>query len=93
MNIKLRNDYVLVELPQKVKEEKTQGGIYVPAMANVPGPTKQAVGFIEAVGPSCVDLKRNMRVMYPVHAGLKHTEAGKEYVLLKADEVIGILDD
>lgn len=94
MNLKPRHNYVVLQLPAKSPaEEKTKGGIIMPSGAGIPGPARQAVAVIKSVGPECQELKPKMKVMYPVHAGLKHTEAAVDYVLLLEHEVIGIVEE
>ena len=90
--IKPRNNYVLVELPAKMEEQKTKGGLILPTMATTVGPGVQGHGVIKALGPDCKELKIKMTVMYPVHAGLKHMEQGKEYVILMEHEVMAIVE-
>jgi len=91
--IKPLRDRVLVErLPH---EEKTEGGLYIPEAAK----EKTQTGKVIAVGDGKltddgrsipVAVKAGDTVFFGKYAG---TEAGKEYVILREDEILGVVTE
>ena len=89
------HDYVVLE---KVKEEvKTKSGIILTT-----GEAKEApsMGLVIAVGPGKVedgklikiDLKEGQKVIYKKYSGTEVTYDKKDYLLIRAEEILAIVD-
>jgi chaperonin GroES len=95
MKIRPLQDRVLV---RRVKEEeKTKGGIIIPDTAK----EKPVEGEIVAVGTGKVledgkvrplDVKAGDRILFGKYAGNEITVDGVEHLILREDEVLGILE-
>ncbi|MEQ9186188.1 MAG: co-chaperone GroES [Cryomorphaceae bacterium] len=89
VNFKPNEDRVLVE--PAVAEEKTAGGIIIPDTAK----EKPQQGTIIAVGPGKKDepitLKVGETVFYGKYSGTEIQVSGKEYLIMKASDVLGSL--
>lgn len=94
MAIQPLHDRIVVEAA--AKEEKSAGGIILPDTAQ----EKPQRGTVLAVGPgkrldsgqlSAVDVKVGDVVLYGKYGGTEVTVAGKDYVILRADDVLGIV--
>ncbi|MEQ1934267.1 MAG: co-chaperone GroES [Fimbriimonadaceae bacterium] len=94
MNLKPLNDRIIVEAASK--EEKTAGGIILPDAAQ----EKPLKGTVLAVGPgkrldsgtlAPIDVAVGDTVIYGKYAGTEVTVSGKEYIILRADDVLGVL--
>ena len=79
------------------EEEKTKGGIIIPDTAK----EKQLEGKVIAVGNGRVledgkvrplDIKTGDRVLFGKYAGNEVKIDGEEHVILKEDDVVGIID-
>jgi chaperonin GroES len=82
--VKPSGDRVLVKVDKE--EGKTQGGVLLPTVAQ----NKPTAGAVVALGD--VELvKSGDRVVYSKYAGTELAIAGDEHVLLKEDDVIGVL--
>ena len=93
--LKPLHDYVVLE---KVKEEvKTKSGIILTT-----GEAKEApsMGLVIAVGPGKVedgklikiDLKEGQKVIYKKYSGMEVTYDKKDYLLIRAEEILAIVD-
>lgn len=93
--LKPLHDYVVLE---KVKEEvKTKSGIILTT-----GEAKEApsMGLVIAVGPGKVedgklikiDLKEGQKVIYKKYSGTEVTYDKKDYLLIRAEEILAIVD-
>lgn len=93
--LKPLHDYVVLE---KVKEEvKTKSGIILTT-----GEAKEApsMGLVIAVGPGKVedgklieiDLKKGQKVIYKKYSGTEVTYDKKDYLLIRAEEILAIVD-
>ena len=93
--LKPLHDYVVLE---KVKEEvKTKSGIILTT-----GEAKEApsMGLVIAVGPGKVedgklikiDLKEGQKVIYKKYSGTEVTYDKKNYLLIRAEEILAIVD-
>ncbi|MBR0214308.1 MAG: co-chaperone GroES [Solobacterium sp.] len=93
--LKPLNYYVVLE---KVKEEvKTKSGIILTT-----GEAKEApsMGLVVAVGPGKVedgklvktDLKEGQKVIYKKYSGTEVTYDKKDYLLIRAEEILAIVD-
>lgn len=96
--IKLRplGDRIVVE-PMEA-EEKTKGGIILPDTAK----EKPQEGKVVAVGKGKTDdngklipmeVKVGDKVLYGKYAGTEITIEGKEYMILKEEDVLAIVED
>lgn len=95
MNLKPLHDRIIVEAAEK--EQKTAGGIILPDTAQ----EKPLKGTVLAVGPgkrldsgqlAPVDVKAGDSVLYGKYSGTEVTVDGKEYIILRADDVLGVLN-
>lgn len=96
MKLKPLHDRIIVEAA--AKEEKTASGIILPDSAQ----EKPLKGKVLAVGPgkrldngkiSPVDVKEGETVLYGKYAGTEITVEGKDYIILRAEDVLGVLTE
>jgi chaperonin GroES len=95
MKIKPLHDRILV---QRVEEEtKTKGGIIIPDTAK----EKPAEGKVVAVGSGRIgedgkrlplEVKTGDRVLFSKYGGTEVKVEGEEYLIMKEDDVLGIID-
>ena len=94
MNLKPLHDRIIVEAASK--EEVSAGGIILPDSAQ----EKPQRGSVLAVGPgkrldngkiAPVDVKQGDVVLYGKYSGTEVTVEGKDYVILRADDVLGVV--
>ncbi len=94
MKIQPLHDRIVVEAAQK--EEKTASGIILPDTAQ----EKPQRGKVLAVGPgkrldsgqlAAMDVKVGDTVLYGKYGGTEVTVDGKDYVILRADDVLAIV--
>ena len=78
-------------------EEKTSGGIIIPDTAK----EKPMEGEVIAVGPGArneagqvvaLDVKAGDRILFGKYSGSEIKLDGNEYMIMREDEVLGILD-
>jgi chaperonin GroES len=90
------HDRIIVEAA--AKEQTTAGGIILPDTAQ----EKPQRGTVLAVGPgkrldsgqlAPVDVKVGETVLYGKYSGTEVNVEGKDYVIIRAEEVLAILDD
>ncbi len=90
MKLKPINDRVVVE--PAPAEEKTAGGIIIPDTAK----EKPQRGKIIAVGPGKDDVKMTVKkgdtVLYGKYAGQELSYQGKDYLIMREDDILVILD-
>jgi chaperonin GroES len=95
MRIKPLNDRILVKRLEA--EEKTKGGIVLPETAK----EKPKEGEVIAVGPGKIlesgkrqtlELKKGDKIIFESYAGTEIKMDGKEYLLMKEDDVLGIIE-
>jgi chaperonin GroES len=95
MAIQPLHDRIIIEAA--AKEERSAGGIILPDNAQ----EKPQRGKVIAVGPgkrldsgqlSAVDIKVGETVLYGKYAGTEVTVSGNDYVILKADDVLGVIE-
>lgn len=93
MKLKPLHDRIIVEAA--AKEEKTAGGIILPDSAQ----EKPQRGEVLAVGPgkmldsgkiAPMDVSVGDVVLYGKYSGTEVTVAGKDYVILRAEDVLAI---
>lgn len=92
--LKPLHDYVVLE---KLKEEeKTESGIIL-----TESPKEQpSRGKVVSVGPGKaedgkqvkIDLKKGQVVIYKKYSGTEITEAKKDYLLIKAEDILAIVE-
>ena len=95
MSIRPLGDRILVK---RVEEEATTaGGIIIPDSAK----EKPQEGVVVAVGPGKVTddgktqplgVKKNNRVLFNKYAGNEVTLSGKEHLIIREDDVLGIIE-
>nr|ABK96728.1 unknown [Populus trichocarpa x Populus deltoides] len=93
-SIKPLGDRVLVKI--KTVEEKSEGGILLPSSAQ----TKPQAGEVVAVGEGKstgktkldISVKTGARVVYSKYAGTEVEFDGSSHLILKEDDIIGILE-
>jgi len=88
VNFVPQGDRVLVEVAEA--ETKTTGGIIIPDTAK----EKPQKGVIVAVGPGKkkdepITLKVGDKILYGKYSGTELSIEGKEYLIMKAEEVLG----
>ncbi|MCF8054256.1 MAG: co-chaperone GroES [Deltaproteobacteria bacterium] len=95
MKVKPLHDQVIVE--RLVSEEKTKGGIIIPDAAK----EKPAEGKILAVGAGKFDksgkrialgLKVGEKVLFSRYAGAEVKIDGKEYLIMREDDVLCVVE-
>jgi chaperonin GroES len=89
------HDRIIVEAA--AKEQTTAGGIILPDTAQ----EKPQRGTVLAVGPgkrldsgqlAPVDVKAGDVVLYGKYSGTEVTVDGKDYVIIRAEDVLGVLE-
>jgi chaperonin GroES len=95
MNIQPLHDRIIVEAA--AKEEKSAGGIILPDTAQ----EKPQRGKVLAVGPgkrldsgqlAPIDVKEGDVVLYGKYSGTEVTVDGTDYVILRAEDVLAVLE-
>jgi len=90
VNLKPINDRIVIKpLPA---EDKTQGGIIIPDTAK----EKPQQGEVVAVGPGKDDQQMTLqvgdRVLYGKYAGQELQYQGEDYLIMREDDVLVILE-
>jgi chaperonin GroES len=95
MKLQPLHDRIIVEAA--AKEERTASGIILPDTAQ----EKPQRGTVLAVGPgktldsgkrAPVDVKVGETVLYGKYSGTEVTVAGQDYVILRAEDVLAVVD-
>jgi len=95
MKLRPLQDRLLVQRVEE--EEKTKGGIIIPDTAK----EKPAEGKVVAVGKGKVDengkhiamdVKKGDRILFGKYSGTEVKIDGKEYLIMREDDVLGIID-
>ncbi len=87
MAVKPLGDRVLLKV--LMAEEKTSGGIYIPATAQ----EKTQEGLVIAVGDSeDITVKVKDKVIYDKYAGTQIKIDGEEHLIVKIDDVIAVIE-
>lgn len=90
------NDNVLVERIER--DSVSKGGIIIPDTAK----EKPAQGIVVAVGPGKrdkagkhieIDTKCGEKVLFGKYSGTEVKLNGKEYVILRADDILAVFED
>lgn len=94
MKFKPLQDRLVIE--QTESEERTPGGVIIPDSAQ----EKPQEGKVIAAGPGArddsgnlipLDVKKGDRVLYAKWSGTEISIGGKDYVVMKESDVLGIL--
>jgi chaperonin GroES len=94
MNFRPLHDRILVE--RVAEETKSAGGILIPDNAR----EKPQQGIVTAVGPGAVlengnvrapDVKKGDRILFGKYSGSELKLDGKEYVIMKEEDVMAVL--
>ncbi|MBL8047920.1 MAG: co-chaperone GroES [Chthonomonas sp.] len=94
MNLKPLLDRVIIE--PAAKEEVSAGGIFLPDSAK----EKPLKGTVIAVGPGKVldngkkvevEVSQGDVVLYGKYSGTEVTVDGKEYMILRSDDILGVV--
>ncbi len=95
MKLRPLQDRILVERVEE--EQKTKGGIIIPDTAK----EKPAEGKVIAVGNGKLDesgkrmpleVKKGDRILFGKYAGTEVKIEGQEYLIMREDDVLGIID-
>ncbi len=86
MKFKPLKDRVFVSYAEE--EERTKGGLYVPDTAK----EKPQKGKVEAVGSEVKELKVGDAVLFDKYSGSKVKMDDKEYLIIKEEDVLGIVE-
>lgn len=95
MKIRPLQDRILVKRLEG--EEKTKGGIIIPDTAK----EKPSEGLVKAVGKGKVsedgkklplDVKKDDRILFSKYAGTDITIEGEEYLIMREDDVLGVIE-
>ncbi len=96
MKVKPLHDRVLVKRLEE--EERTKGGIIIPDTAK----EKPQYGKVIAVGPGRLNekgervpmsVKENDKVLFSKYAGNEIKIEGEEYLIMREDDILAILED
>lgn len=85
MKFKPLKERVFVSYTEEV--EKTAGGIYLPDTAK----EKPQKGKVEAVGSEVKEVKVGDIILFDKYSGSKINIEGTEYLILKEEDILGIL--
>lgn len=95
MNLKPLQDRVLVERVEAL--EKSAGGLFIPDTAK----EKPQEGKVVAVGKgkrredgsiAALDVQAGDRILFSKYAGSDVTIDGKEYIIMREDDILGVLN-
>ncbi len=95
MNIRPLQDRILVKRIEE--EEKTEGGIIIPDTAK----EKPIEGKVIAVGKGKVsedgkvmplDVKKGDRILFGKYAGTEVKIEGEEHLIMREDDVLGVIE-
>jgi chaperonin GroES len=88
MKIKPLGDRILVRVLQV--EERTKGGIYIPQTAQ----EKTQQGVVEEVGDfQDIKVKVGQKIIYDKYAGTQIKIDDVDYLILRNDDVLAIVED
>ena len=89
MKLTPTSDRVLIK--RQVREERTPGGLYIPATAHDDHHSQQ--GVVISVGPTVASLRVGEKVLLPKYAGQEVNIDNEAYQLIPESEVLGVLED
>ena len=87
MKFKPLKDRVFVKYSEEA--EKTAGGIYIPESAK----EKPQKGIIEAVGSEVKEIKVGNIILFDKYSGSKINIDNNEYLIIKEEDILGIIQD
>ncbi len=87
MKFKPLKDRVFVKYSEEA--EKTAGGIYIPESAK----EKPQKGVIEAVGSEVKEIKVGDVILFDKYSGSKINIDNNEYLIIKEEDILGIIQD
>ena len=87
MKFKPLKDRVFVKYSEEA--EKTAGGIYIPESAK----EKPQKGIIEAVGSEVKEIKVGDIILFDKYSGSKINIDNNEYLIIKEEDILGIVQD
>jgi chaperonin GroES len=87
MKFKPLKDRVFISYTEEM--ERTPGGIYVPDTAK----EKPQRGKVEAIGSEVKEVKVGDEVMFDRYAGSKIKMNGTEYLIVKEEDILGIVEE
>lgn len=87
MKFKPLKDRVFVKYSEEA--EKTAGGIYIPESAK----EKPQKGVIEAVGSEVKEIKVKDIILFDKYSGSKINIDNNEYLIIKEEDILGIIQD
>lgn len=82
-------DRVLIKTAEL--EEKTKSGLFIPQTAQ----EKTQVGVVTAIGSDkeAIKVKVGQKIMYDKYAGTAIKVDGAEYLILKAKDILAVIED
>ena len=95
MKIRPLQDRLIVKRLEE--EQRTKGGIIIPDTAK----EKPSEGLVIAVGKGKVmedgsqrplDVKKNDRILFSKYAGTEVKIEGQEYLIMREDDVLGVIE-
>jgi chaperonin GroES len=86
MKFKPLKDRVFVTYTEE--GEKTAGGIYIPDSAK----EKPQKGVVEAVGSEVKEIKVGNTILFDKYSGSKVTMDNNEYLIIKEEDILGIVE-
>ncbi|RPI36815.1 MAG: co-chaperone GroES [Nitrospiraceae bacterium] len=87
MKFKPLKDRVFVKY--SAEAEKTAGGLYIPESAK----EKPQKGVIEAVGSEVKEIKVGDTILFDKYSGSKINIDNNEYLIIKEEDILGIVQD
>ena len=87
MKFKPLKDRVFVKYSEEA--EKTAGGLYIPESAK----EKPQKGVIEAVGSEVKEIKVGDIILFDKYSGSKVNIDNNEYLIIKEEDILGIIQD
>ena len=86
MKFKPLKDRVFVRYTEE--GEKTAGGLYIPDTAK----EKPQKGTVEAVGSEVKEIKVGNTILFDKYSGSKVTIDNNEYLIVKEEDILGIVE-
>ncbi len=86
VNFKPLKERVFVSYSEE--QERTSGGLYIPDAAK----EKPQRGRIEAIGGEVKGVKVGDEVLFDKYSGSKISFDGTDYLILKEDDILGVLE-
>ena len=82
-------DRVLIK--RQVREERTPGGLFIPATAHDDHHSQQ--GTVVSIGPKVSSLSVGAKVLLPKYAGQEVNIDNEAYQLIPESEVLGVVEE